>query len=238
MIETLLGGLLGGAFRLAPEILKWLDRKDERKHELSMFDKQLEADKLKGDQALAQINAQAEKTHGNKYSVNDFVLKAVIEAVKAVPAVNSAFAGDAIIRFAHIGLAVAIAVDDGLVTPVIKDAGNKSLLAISREVKDLAARAKERRLRPDEFDAGTITVSSLGAWGIESFDPIINPPQAAIVAVGAATEKPVVRDGQVVPGTRINLGLACDHRVVDGAIAAGFLTELRRLIEQPALMLI
>ncbi len=198
----------------------------------------LEADAAPLLTLRAQINAQAEKTHGNKYSVNDFVLKAVIEAVKAVPAVNSAFAGDAIIRFAHIGLAVAIAVDDGLVTPVIKDAGNKSLLAISREVKDLAARAKERRLRPDEFDAGTITVSSLGAWGIESFDPIINPPQAAIVAVGAAAEKPVVRDGQVVPGTRINLGLACDHRVVDGAIAAGFLTELRRLVEQPALMLI
>lgn len=198
----------------------------------------LEADAAPLMTLRKQINAQTEKTHGNKYTVNDFVLKAVIEAAKAVPAVNASFAGDAIVRFARIGLAVAVAVDDGLLTPVIKDAGDKPLLTISREVKDLAARAKERKLRPDEFDGGTITVSNLGAWGIESFDAIINPPQALIVAVGAAVEKPVIRDGQVVPGTRINLGVSCDHRVVDGAIAAEFLAELRKLIEQPALMLI
>jgi pyruvate dehydrogenase E2 component (dihydrolipoamide acetyltransferase) len=185
-----------------------------------------------------QVNDQAEKTHGNKYSVNDFILKAVINAAQAVPAINASFAGDHIVKFNHIGLSVAIAVDDGLVTPVIKEAESKSLLAISRAVKDFAARAKDKKLRPDEFDGGTITVSNLGAWGIESFDAIINPPQAAILSVGAAIEKPVVTNGQIVPGLRMNLGLSCDHRVVDGAIGAQFLSEIKKLIEQPALMLL
>ncbi|MFZ9936417.1 MAG: dihydrolipoamide acetyltransferase family protein [Luteolibacter sp.] len=185
-----------------------------------------------------QVNEQAEKTHGNKYSVNDFVLKAVINAAQAVPAINASFAGEHIVRYRHVGLSVAVAVEDGLVTPVIKQAEEKSLLAISRAVKDFAARAKDKKLRPDEFDGGTITVSNLGAWGIESFDAIINPPQAAILSVGAAIEKPVVKNGQIVPGLRMNLGLSCDHRVVDGAVAAQFLAEVRKLIEQPALMLL
>ena len=185
-----------------------------------------------------QINAQAELTHGNKYSVNDFVLKAVINATVAVPAVNASFAGDHIVSFKHVGLAVAIAVEDGLVTPVIQQAETKSVLQISKEVKDMAARAKEKKLKPSEFDGGTITVSNLGAWGIESFDAIVNPPQALILSVGAAIEKPVVKNGQIVPGLRINLGVSCDHRVVDGAVAASFLAEVKKLIEQPALMLI
>ncbi len=185
-----------------------------------------------------QVNSQAEKTHGNKYSVNDFILKAVISATQIVPAVNASFAGDHIIHYQHIGLSVAIAVEDGLVTPVIKQAESKSLLAISRAVKDFAVRAKAKKLKPDEFDGGTITVSNLGAWGIESFDAIVNPPQAAILSVGAAIEKPVVKNGQVVPGLRMNLGLSCDHRVIDGAIGAEFLAEIKKLVEQPALMLL
>ena len=138
-----------------------------------------------------QVNAQAEQSHGNKYSVNDFVLKAVISAAQAVPAVNASFNGDSIVQFAKIGVSVAVAVEDGLVTPVIKDAGNKSMLQISQEVKDLAGRARDKKLRPDEFDGGTVTVSNLGAWGIESFDAIVNPPQAAILSVGAIVEKPL-----------------------------------------------
>ncbi len=185
-----------------------------------------------------QVNDQAEKTHGNKYSVNDFILKAVITAAQTVPAINASFAGDHIVKFHHVGLSVAVAIEDGLVTPVIKEAETKSLLAISRAVKDFAARAKDKKLRPDEFDGGTITVSNLGAWGIESFDAIVNPPQAAILSVGAAIEKPVVKNGQIVPGLRMNLGLSCDHRVVDGAVAAQFLSEVRKLVEQPALMLL
>jgi pyruvate dehydrogenase E2 component (dihydrolipoamide acetyltransferase) len=185
-----------------------------------------------------QVNSQAEKTHGNKYSVNDFILKAVVNATETVPAVNASFAGDHIVKFKNVGLSVAIAVEDGLVTPVIKEAESKSLLAISRAVKDFAVRAKDKKLKPAEFDGGTITVSNLGAWGIESFDAIVNPPQAAILSVGAAIEKPVVKNGQIVPGLRMNLGLSCDHRVVDGAVAAQFLSEIKKLIEQPALMLL
>lgn len=185
-----------------------------------------------------QVNDQAGQTHGNKYTVNDFILKAVINAAQAVPAVNASFAGEHIVKFKHVGLSIAIAVEDGLVTPVIKQAETKSLLKISQEVKDFAARAKDKKLKPDEFDGGTITVSNLGAWGIESFDAIVNPPQAAILSVGAAIEKPVVKNGQIVPGLRMNLGLSCDHRVVDGAIGAQFLNEVKKLLEQPALMLI
>lgn len=185
-----------------------------------------------------QVNAQAEATHGNKYTVNDFVLKAVINALQAVPAVNAALQGDHIVQFGQIGIAVAVAVEDGLVTPVVKDAAAKSLLQISREVKDLAARARAGKLLPNEFDGGTITVSNLGAYGVESFDAIINPPQAAILSVGAISEKPVVVDGEVVAGLRMDLGLSCDHRVVDGAIGAEFLAQVKKLIEHPALMLV
>lgn len=185
-----------------------------------------------------QINDQAAGTTGNKYSVNDFIMKALINATMAVPAINASFGGDHIVRFGSVGLSVAIAIEDGLVTPVVKNAETKSLLQISREVKDFAVRAKDRKLRPDEFDGGTITISNLGAWGIESFDAIVNPPQAAILSVGAVIEKPVVKNGQIVVGQRVNLGLSCDHRVVDGAIAAAFLSEVKKLIESPALMLV
>jgi len=185
-----------------------------------------------------QVNDQAEKTHGNKYSVNDFILKATVNAAQAVPAINASFAGDHIVKFKHVGLSVAIAVEDGLVTPVIKEAETKSLLAISRAVKDFAVRAKDKKLKPDEFDGGTITVSNLGAWGIESFDAIVNPPQAAILSVGGAIEKPVVKNGQIVPGLRMNIGVSADHRVVDGAVAASFLAEVKKLLENPALMLL
>lgn len=186
-----------------------------------------------------QVNEQSEKTHGNKYSVNDFILKATINAAEAVPAINASFGGDHIVQFKHVGLSVAIAVEDGLVTPVIKEAESKSLLAISRAVKDFAVRAKEKKLKPNEFDGGTITVSNLGAWGIDSFDAIVNPPQAAILSVGGAIKKPVVdKNGELAVGLRMNIGLSADHRVVDGAVAATFLAEVKKLIENPALMLL
>ena len=198
----------------------------------------LEADAGPLMELRKQVNAQAETTHGNKYSVNDFVVKALINASVAVPEVNASFAGDHIVQFAHVGIAVAIAVDGGLVTPVVKNAEQKSLLQISREIKEMAGRAKENKLKPDEFDGGTVTISNLGAWGIESFDAIVNPPQAAILSVGTIVEKPVVKDGQIVPGLRMNLGVSGDHRVVDGAVGAKFLAEIKRLIENPALMLV
>jgi len=185
-----------------------------------------------------QVNAQAENTHGNKYTFNDFVVKAMINACETVPAVNASFTGDGIVQFANVGISVAIAVDDGLVTPVVKLAQTKSLLQISKEIKEMAVRARDKKLKPDEFDGGTITISNLGAWGIESFDAIVNPPQAAIVSVGGIIEKAVSVNGEIKSGMRMNIGLSCDHRVVDGAVAATFLNEVKNLLEQPTLMLV
>lgn len=184
-----------------------------------------------------QINEQSEKSTGNKYSINDFVVKALINACVAVPQANASYAGDHIIQYASVGISVAVAVDDGLVTPVVKNAQTKSLLQISREIKDLAARSRDKKLRPDEFDGGTVTISNLGSYGIDSFDAIVNPPQAAILSVGNIVKKPVVEGDAIVPGLRMNLGLSCDHRVVDGAVGAQFLGEIKKLIESPALML-
>jgi pyruvate dehydrogenase E2 component (dihydrolipoamide acetyltransferase) len=156
-----------------------------------------------------------------------------------VPAVNASFDVDAIVRFKSVNLAVAIAIDDGLVTPVIPDAQAKSLSEISAAVKDLAKRAKENKLRPDEFAHGTLTISNLGAYGIDTFDAIINPPQAAILSIGAIVKKPVVdAAGQLAVGQRLWIGMSCDHRVVDGAVGATYLQALRKLIEAPALMLL
>ena len=208
------------------------------KQTIPHFNLHVEADTEALMKLRKQVNAQVEDTHGNKYSVNDFVLKALISACQAVPEVNAAFNGDSIVQYANVGVSVAIAVEDGLVTPVVKNAQTKSLLEISREVKDMAARARDKKLMPNEFDGGTITISNLGAWGIESFDAIVNPPQAAILSVGGISHKPVVVNGEIVVGQRMNIGLSCDHRVIDGAVAATFLNEVKKLIENPALMLV
>jgi pyruvate dehydrogenase E2 component (dihydrolipoamide acetyltransferase) len=187
----------------------------------------------------AEINADAEKAGLPKLTLNDFILKAAIVAAVRVPKVNASFAGDSVIQYASVNMAVAVAVDDGLVTPVIRDAAKKSLRDINEIVKDLATRARSKKLKPEEYQGGTLTVSNLGAYGIDSFYAIINPPQALILAVGAIVKKPVVDSkNQIVVGQRLNIGLSADHRVVDGAIGAEYLAELRRLIENPALMLI
>jgi pyruvate dehydrogenase E2 component (dihydrolipoamide acetyltransferase) len=187
----------------------------------------------------AEANAGAEKSGQPKLTVNDFILKAAIVAATKVPKVNASFAGDAVIQYASINLAVAVAIDDGLVTPVIRDAQKKSLREINEIVKDLATRARNKKLKPEEYAGGTITVSNLGAYGIDNFFAIVNPPQAIILAVGAVVKKPVVNaKNEIVAGQRVNIGLSCDHRVVDGAIGAEYLAELRKLIENPALMLI
>ena len=145
----------------------------------------------------AEANAASEAAGGPKFTVNDFVLKAVIAAAVKVPAVNASFAGDAIIQYANVNLSVAVAVEDGLVTPVIREAQKKSLREISEAVKDLATRARGKKLKPDEYAGGTITVSNLGSYGIDNFFAIINPPQALIIAVGAIVKKPVVeREGR------------------------------------------
>lgn len=185
------------------------------------------------------LNAGADPNNGTKLTVNDFVLKSVVAAATKVPAVNAAFAGDSILQFGSVNLAVAVAVDDGLVTPVVRDAQEKSIREVSEAVKDLAARARSKKLKPDEYQGGTITVSNLGAYGIEFFDAIINPPQAVIVSVGAIVKKPVVGPNDaIVVGQRLAIGVSADHRVVDGAVAAQYLSELRRLLENPALLLV
>jgi pyruvate dehydrogenase E2 component (dihydrolipoamide acetyltransferase) len=186
----------------------------------------------------AQTNAQLEKAGAGKLTINDLVLKAIVAAAVKVPRVNASYAGDFIIEYADVHLAVAVAVEDGLVTPVVRQAQKKSLRQISEEVKDLAARARTKRLKPEEYQGGTLTVSNLGSYGIDSFSAIINPPQAVILAIGAIVKKPVVnaRD-EIVPGQRMAIGLSADHRVVDGAVGAQYLAELRQLIENPALML-
>jgi pyruvate dehydrogenase E2 component (dihydrolipoamide acetyltransferase) len=187
----------------------------------------------------AQTNAYLEKSGAGKLTINDLVLKAVIAAAVKVPRVNASFAGDAIIEYADVHLSVAVAIEDGLVTPVIRQAQKKSLREISEAVKDLATRARTKKLKPEEYQGGTITVSNLGSHGIDSFFAVINPPQAIILAIGAIVKKPVVNaQDEIVPAHRLAIGLSADHRVVDGAIGAQYLAELRLLIENPALMLI
>ena len=186
----------------------------------------------------AEANGAAEASGGQKLTVNDFVLKAVVTAAQKVPAVNASFAGDSIIHYGSVNLSVAVAVEEGLVTPVIRDAQKKSLREISEAVKDLAGRARNKKLKPDEYAGGTITVSNLGAYGIEQFCAIINPPQALILAIGAIVKKPVVGPGDtIVVGQRVSITLSSDHRVVDGAVGANYLAELKKLLESPALML-
>jgi pyruvate dehydrogenase E2 component (dihydrolipoamide acetyltransferase) len=186
-----------------------------------------------------EINASLESAGLAKITVNDFILKATAVAATRVPQANAAFAGDAVIQFANVQLACAVAIEDGLVTPVIREAQKKSLSQISADIKDLANRARSKKLKPEEYQGGTITVSNLGGYGVEQFFAIINPPQSLIVSVGTIVQKPVVNAaGQIVVGQRIILGISCDHRVVDGAIGAQFLAELKKLLENPALMLI
>ena len=154
------------------------------------------------------------------------------------PKVNAAFAGDSVVEYADVNLSVAIAVDDGLITPVVRKADKLSLRDISAAVKDLAVRARNKKIKPEEYAGGTITVSNLGAYGVDSFYAIVNPPQAAILAVGAIVKKPVVGpNDQIIVGHRMSIALSGDHRVVDGALGAQFLAEIRKSLESPATLL-
>ena len=184
------------------------------------------------------LNAAAEAAGTAKVTVNDFILLAAARAAKAHPKVNAAFAGDSIIEYASVNLSVAIAVEDGLITPVIRDAHNLSLREISGAVKDLAVRARSKKIKPEEYQGGTLTISNLGAFGIDSFYAIVNPPQAAILAVGAIVKKPVVNaQDQIVAGQRMTIALSGDHRVVDGAAGAEFLATIRKSLESPTTLL-
>jgi len=184
-----------------------------------------------------QVNAALEK-EGVKLSVNDFILKACAEALRRVPAVNASWENTQIRYYASAHVAFAVAIDDGLITPVIRDAHLKTIFQIAAEAKQLATLAKAKKLQPPQFTGGTFCVSNLGMMGVERFTAIINPPNSAILAVGAVVKKPVVKDERVVVGQRMSLMLSCDHRVVDGALGATYLGALKQLLEAPSLLLI
>jgi pyruvate dehydrogenase E2 component (dihydrolipoamide acetyltransferase) len=196
-------------------------------------------DRLKA--AREQLNASAPKGADGKpawkLSINDFIIKAMALALQKVPAANVTWAGDAILRHRASDVGVAVAVEGGLFTPVIRSAEQKTLAAISVEMKDLAAKARERRLTPAEYQGGSAAISNLGMYGIEQFTAIINPPQATILAVGAAVERFVPVNGQPVLATQMACTLSCDHRAVDGAVGAELLQAFRELVEEPLLML-
>jgi pyruvate dehydrogenase E2 component (dihydrolipoyllysine-residue acetyltransferase) len=192
---------------------------------------------------LMRVRAELKSAGGDdettKITVNDFILKGAVMAAVREPKVNASFAGDAVIYYRDVNLAVAVAIDEGLVTPVIRAAQNESLREISVAVKDLAHRARNKRMKPEEFQGGTLTVSNLGSYGIDNFSAIINPPQAIILAIGAIVRKPVVNEeGAIVSAYRMKIGMSCDHRVVDGATGADYLKALRHLLENPSLLLI
>ena len=184
--------------------------------------------------ARAQLNAVADA----KVSFNDLVVKAAALSLKKHPAINSAWMGEFIRTYHHVHVGVAVAVEDGLLVPVVRHADAKSLQAIGAEVKSFAQKAKDKKLQPSDWEGNTFTISNLGMFGIDEFTAIINSPDACILAVGGIQEVPVVKDGQVVPGHTMKLTLSCDHRAVDGATGAAFLQTLKQYLEAPVTMLL
>jgi pyruvate dehydrogenase E2 component (dihydrolipoamide acetyltransferase) len=209
----------------------------ESKTQIPHFYLEVEIDAAPLLELRSQLNTALEK-EGVKLSVNDFILRGAAEALRRVPAVNCSWEGTAIRHHPAAHVSFAVAMEDGLITPVIRDAHLKSLFAISAEAKTLGKRAKEKKLQPAEFTGGTFCVSNLGMMGIDRFSAIINPPNAAILAVGATVRKPVARGDLVAVGQRMVLTLSADHRVVDGAVGATFLAALRDVLEKPALLLL
>jgi pyruvate dehydrogenase E2 component (dihydrolipoamide acetyltransferase) len=183
------------------------------------------------------INRELERT-GEKVSVNDLLIKGAAVALRRSPNVNASFRGDTIHYHGRVDISVAVAIPDGLITPVVRNADQKGLSEIAAEVRELAGRARDKKLKPEEFTDGTFSISNLGMFGIEAFTAVINPPEGAILAVGTIRDEPVVKDGAVVPGKRMRMTMSCDHRVIDGATGAEFLAVLKRLLETPASMLI
>lgn len=189
---------------------------------------------VKMENAIAFRDSLNRFDEQNKISFNDIIVKACSSALQEHPEVNATFMQDRIRIFGDVHIGVAVAIDDGLITPVIHDVDKKGLRDISEESKDLAARARERKLKPEEYSGSTFTVSNLGMFGVDEFTAIINPPEAAILAVGSIVEKPVVEDDQVKIGKRMRMTLSSDHRVVDGALAARFMQTLKMVLENPA----
>jgi pyruvate dehydrogenase E2 component (dihydrolipoamide acetyltransferase) len=186
----------------------------------------------------AQLNAQSPKENGFKLSVNDFVVKASALALMRVPEVNASWTDNAMLRHKHADVGVAVALDFGLITPIVFRAEEKGLASISNEVKSLAERARNKKLKPQEFEGGTFAISNLGMFGIKNFTAVINPPQSAILAVGAGEKRPVIEGDKIEIATIMTVTLSCDHRVIDGATGARFLQVFKQFIEEPASMLL
>ncbi|HTT80189.1 MAG TPA: pyruvate dehydrogenase complex dihydrolipoamide acetyltransferase [Stellaceae bacterium] len=183
----------------------------------------------------AALNA---KSDAYRLSLNDFVIRAAALGLRQVPAANASWSDDAILLWQRVDIAVAVALDDGLITPIVRAADQKGLAQIAAETKDLAARARAGKLKLDEFQGGTFSISNLGMYGVKEFAAVINPPQGCILAVGTGEQRPVARDGQLAVATMMTCTLSCDHRVVDGAVGAQFLAAFKKLIEDPLTMLL
>jgi pyruvate dehydrogenase E2 component (dihydrolipoamide acetyltransferase) len=188
-------------------------------------------------EARERIN-QVLEAHGGKVSVNDMIVRATAAALRLHPAVNSAWMGEFIRRHNRVHIGVAVAVEDGLITPVVRDADRKGVAEIAAVVKELAARAREKRLMPEEYTGSTFTVSNLGMFDIEEFTGVINPPEAGLLAVGAVEAQPVVEGNQVVIQRRMRMTMSCDHRVIDGATGSHFLATLKAMLEEPGVALL
>lgn len=183
--------------------------------------------------AAVAVREQIQRVENVKVSYNDLVVKACAKALTRFPMVNASWGTEKITTHGGVHIGVAVAIPDGLITPVVRDADRKSILAISSEVKDLAQRARDRKLKPEEYMGSTFTISNLGMYDVTEFTAIINPPESAILAVGGVRKVPVVKDDEVTVGHRMKVTLSSDHRVVDGALAAQYLAEVRRLLENP-----
>lgn len=209
-------------------------RLSESKFGAPHFYLNVEINMEKAIQMRQQVNAVAEV----KISFNDFVIRAAAAALRQHPAINASWLGDAIRYHKQVNIGVAVAIDDGLIVPVIRNADIKTLSQINTEVKTMAGKARDRKLQPEEMQGNTFTISNLGMFGIESFTAIINPPDACIMAVGAIIEKPIVKDGTITIGNMMKVTLSCDHRVVDGALGAQFLQTFKAILEDPIRLLV
>jgi pyruvate dehydrogenase E2 component (dihydrolipoamide acetyltransferase) len=185
-----------------------------------------------------QVNTRAQKTGGAKLSVNDFIIRACAVALKRMPDANVSWTDESMRRYSRSDISVAVATPSGLITPIVRGAEAKSLGAISEEMRDLAARARDGKLKPEEFQGGTFSISNLGMYGVREFAAILNPPQALLLAVGASERRPVVRDGALAIASAMNLTLSCDHRCIDGALGAKFLGLVKNLLEDPLSILL
>ena len=197
----------------------------------------IDVDMGRAMEARRRINLMLEN-EGRKVSLNDLIIRATAAALRRHPACNAHWLGDVVRRFNRIHIGVAVAVEDGLITPIVRDADAKGVAQIGGEVREMAGRAREKKLKPEEYTGATFSISNLGMFGIDQFTAVINPPEAGILAIGGIEEKPVVVDGEVVVRNRMRVTMSCDHRVIDGATGAAFLATLKSMLEEPAAILV